>query len=275
MRALIANRTLRRSSRTSEHGSASRDRHLAVDSRTGRFMAALTPRLESAAKSVAYRVAAARGGRAVHTNGELFLATLHVVDHPMLGVPALDGPGDHDALVRLSRGGSLPKGLPDVLGLAVRLPGAGGAGGDLDLLLASAAWPRWLLFPSGDFASATYSTLLSYQHAGEPLRLLAVAGDRGRKLSANPRLLVKAVAERPVEFVLGVDGADRYPLARLSVHTPLPHGAGEPEGFDPVMNSHPALRPSGWLQEVRAAAYSGSRRGRGAKGEVTATPPRR
>ncbi|GAA3093780.1 hypothetical protein GCM10017600_79990 [Streptosporangium carneum] len=207
----------------------------------------------------------------MHADGESFLATLHVVGHPMLGVPALDGPDDHDAIVRLSRAGFLPRPLPDVLGLAVRLPGAGGAGGDLDLLLASALWPGWLLTPRGDFASATYSTVLPYDHAGERLRFLAVPGDPTRRVRANTRLLAEAVAERPLVFVLGVDGADRRPLAWLSVHTPLPRDAGEPEGFDPVMNSHPALRPSGWLQEVRVAAYAGSRRGREAKGEVSAT----
>lgn len=238
------------------------------------FVTAMTPAsftspgTADAARSVARRVAATRGGRAVYTGGEYFLATLHVLDHPMLGVPALDGPDDHPALVRLSKA-ALPGALPDVLGLAVRLPGAGGAGGDLDLLLTSTVWPGLLPFPRRGFAPATYSTVLPYDHAGEPLRFLAVTGDRARRVPADLRLLARAVTDRPLDFVLGVDGADRRPLARLSVHTPLDRDADEPDGFDPVLNSHPALRPSGWLQAVRVAAYAGSRQGRRAKGEVS------
>ncbi|MFF4414754.1 hypothetical protein ACFYY8_19685 [Streptosporangium sp. NPDC001559] len=214
--------------------------------------------LRAAAGALARGLAAARGERAVFADGVTFHATLRPLDHPMFGVPALDGPGDHPALVRLSRAGLLPAPLPDVLGLAVRLPGAGGAGGDLDLLLCSALWPGLLPLPRRRFVPGVYSTILAYDRAGEPLRFLAVGYGPAAGVPAVPALL----GEAPLEFTLGVDGADRRPLVRLSVHTPLPDQAGDLPGFDPVLNSHPALRPSERLQATRLAAYAGSRRGR-------------
>ncbi|MEU1875837.1 hypothetical protein ABZ470_00875 [Streptosporangium sp. NPDC020072] len=218
--------------------------------------------LRAAAGTLARGLASARGERAIFADGATFHATLRPLDHPMFGVPALDGPGDHPALVRLSRAGLLPAPLPDVLGLAVRLPGAGGAGGDLDLLLCSALWPGLLPLPRRRFVPGVYSTILAYDRAGEPLRFLAVGHGPAAGVPAVPALLGEAVADGPLEFTLGVDGADRRPLVRLSVHTPLPDQAGDPPGFDPVLNSHPALRPSERLQATRLAAYAGSRRGR-------------
>ncbi|GAA2876802.1 hypothetical protein GCM10010517_38070 [Streptosporangium fragile] len=217
------------------------------------------------ARSAAYRIARIREGRALHKDGVSFAATLRVVDHPRLGVPVLDAPGEREALVRFSRAVSLTRSLPDVLGLAVRLPGGGGAGGDLDLLLSTTLWPRWMPFPSTGFSSPVYSTLLSYDHPDGPLRLLAVPAERGRRIPADLDSLVASVTGRPLEFVLGVDGARRHPLARLVVRTPLPCETGEPRGYDPVLNGHPALGPYRWLRAARAGAYAGSRDGRAAR----------
>ena len=52
---------------------------------------------------------------------------------------------------------------------------------------------------------------------------------------------------------------------------PMPDGAADdgrhgadPVTFDPVVHAHPRLRPVRALAAVRLAAYTGSRRGRGA-----------
>ncbi|MDH2423833.1 hypothetical protein [Sphaerisporangium sp. TRM90804] len=223
----------------------------------------MTSFLTSVVEPLARLAAGARGGRALHRDGETFHATLRVPERPglRLGVPVLDEPGERDVLVRMSKSLSLSRSLPDVLGLAVRVPGGTPGGGDLDLLLSTAGWPRVYPWPSTGFTSGVYSTLLAYESRLGPVRLLAVA-DRRRRLSPDPAELAAEVRKAPLEFVLGVDGARRAPFASLLVHTPVPHAQGESRGFDPVVNSHPGLWPAGLVQRARLVAYAGSRRGR-------------
>ncbi|GIH97706.1 hypothetical protein ACFFMN_41460 [Planobispora siamensis] len=224
-----------------------------------------------AVHALARGVAALRGGRALHTRGRFFRAAFEVVDHPdiYLGIPVLDDPGRTEVTVRLSKGASLPGPLPDVLGLAVRLPCPSTPRGHLDLLLSTAGWPKFLPFPSTGFASGVFSTLVSYRHAAGRIRFLAVSADRGRRLPADPAALVPAVEARPVRFALGIEGFQQRPTAFLTLHTPLPDdlpddppGGGDRISFDPVLNSHPALQLHGLLRRLRAVAYAGSRSGR-------------
>ncbi|MFC4061667.1 hypothetical protein ACFOWE_25485 [Planomonospora corallina] len=224
-------------------------------------MASSSPARSGAVPSLFRRLAALRGGRAFHPRGRFFHATFRVLDHadPYLGIPVLDEPGEREVLVRLSKGASLPGALPDVLGLAVRLPCESAPGGDLDLLLSTRGWPRWLPFPSAGFGSGVFSTLIPYQHAAGRIRFLAVTAGRDRARSADPDEVGRAVALAPLDFVLGIEGY-RRPLARLRLHTPLPDG--EFAAFDPMLNHHPALRLPGRLARIREAAYAGSRQGR-------------
>ncbi|MBG0818815.1 hypothetical protein [Planomonospora sp. ID82291] len=231
-------------------------------------MTSCSPDQTGVVPSLFRRVAALRGGRAVHTRGRFFRAAFRVLDHagPRLGVPVLDEPGERQALVRLSKGASLPGGLPDVLGLAVRLPCEQAPGGVLDLLLATRGRPRWLPFPSTGFGSGVFSTLIPYRHGSGRIRFLAVTADRTRARSADPGAIAETVAAAPLDFVLGVEGR-RRPFARLSLHTVLPDE--EFAAFDPMLNRHPALRFPALLLRVREAAYAGSRRGRARSGERT------
>ncbi|WP_449066697.1 hypothetical protein, partial [Planomonospora algeriensis] len=228
-------------------------------------MASSSPDQAGAVSSLFRRAAALRGGRAVHTRGRFFHAAFRVLDHtdPYLGIPVLDEPGEREVLVRLSKGASLPGALPDVLGLAVRLPCDQAPGGDLDLLLSTMGWPRWLPFPSSGFGSGVFSTLVPYRHAAGRIRFLAVAADRGRGRSADPGEIAESVAAAPLDFVLGIEGY-RRPLARLSLHTVLPDG--EFAAFDPMLNGHPALVFPEAFRRVREAAYAGSRQGRARAG---------
>ncbi|GII79993.1 hypothetical protein Sru01_49750 [Sphaerisporangium rufum] len=226
--------------------------------------------------SLARAVAAARHGRALHPAGRTFTATLDPLPGaPRLGVPALDGPAGRPVVVRLSRALSLPPPLPDGLGLALRIPG-GGDPGDLDLLFTTGGRPPappWLPYPVLDFAAGFYSTLLPYRSRLGRVRLLAVPVDRRRRLSGDPGRVAAvpaavpagAAPAGPLEFVLGLDGAVRAPLARLRLHGPVPPGE-EVAAFDPIRNAHPGLRPTGAVQRARAAAYAGSQQGRSAAG---------
>src|SRR4051794_36038915 len=81
--------------------------------------------------------AAARRGKAVHPHGAVHRATLRVSGDPAAPGEArlLSEPGQHLAIVRFSRSVGLPRPLPDLLGLSIRIIDAYGAGRHQDLLL--------------------------------------------------------------------------------------------------------------------------------------------
>jgi len=69
-------------------------------------------------------IARARHGRPMHPRAAVFDAVLHRVGSaPLRGIPWLDEQARDDVVVRLSRGAGLLAALPDVLGLAIRIPG--------------------------------------------------------------------------------------------------------------------------------------------------------
>lgn len=105
---------------------------------------------------------AVRRGRLVRTGAE---------DGTQSGVAWLDHRGEAEVLVRLSTGAGLPAPLPDVAGLALRVPEADGAG---DLLLASTGWRglrRLLLVGHRDATEHALTTLLPYRTAAGPVVL--------------------------------------------------------------------------------------------------------
>src|SRR5215207_11185336 len=82
-----------------------------------------------------------RRGKIVHPHGLVFDARLTV-----RGVPAapraaqlLSRPAEHRALVRFSRSLGLPRPLPDLLGMSIRVVDAYGDGRHQDLLLVTSA----------------------------------------------------------------------------------------------------------------------------------------
>jgi hypothetical protein len=102
--------------------------------------------LPRAAFATALGVATAvRGARVFHPYGTTHVATLTVSGGGDWGAELLDRPAVHQGVVRLSRGAGLPEPLPDVEGLALRLPDLGVGGAPLDLLINS-AW-RYVFAP--------------------------------------------------------------------------------------------------------------------------------
>jgi hypothetical protein len=120
--------------------------------------AAARPLSEASAALFAV-LSAARGKRFFHPFGSAFEGTVTFL-------PDGDLPfsGSHRAIVRLSRGAGLPGPLPDVLGLALRIPDL-----DQDLLLATSgenAATRHMLLPAAGFFQRPYSTVLTSIKAG-------------------------------------------------------------------------------------------------------------
>src|SRR3954451_23450246 len=130
-------------------------------------------------------LSAARRSRIFHPVGVAFEATL-TIDKGAAPIGLLT-PGEHRAVVRLSRGVGLPEPLPDVLGIAVKLPDVDGYGGDQDLLLVTSGQRpvmRQLLLPARSFTGQTYSTVLVFRVGTERVLfgLEAVDVDRPHSL---------------------------------------------------------------------------------------------
>lgn len=220
-------------------------------------------RIAAGARRLARWLAGRRHGRALHTQGACAAATL-VVEEPVirpLGVPVFDQPGQTAVLVRLSRGLSLPGRLPDVLGLAVRIPRAGAGGGDLDLLLSTASrlpGLGWLPVPRRSFTAGRYSTLAVYRTQAGAVRL--IAEPQGPPVPAVPEALPAALEVTPLTFHLRAQrrGGGTWPVATLRLYD-----TAEDAGlaFDPIWHGHPGLRPGRWQWRLRRMAYAGSREG--------------
>lgn len=217
--------------------------------------------LETVTEAAFAALARLRGARSLHPKGVSFTATLT----PRPGHPlAFLGDEPREALVRCSNAVGLPAWMPDVFGLAIRIPGVV-HGHPQDFLLSSAGeapLARHLLLPARGYNTvARYSSLVMYRHAGR----LQLVGARysGPALQQPLRLadLAGAVDEGQLVFTLAVSApTGRWqPIAELRPHQRLPVSASQRLRFNP-WNSAPQLRPVGPLNHLRAAAYTGSQR---------------
>lgn len=191
-----------------------------------------------------------RKARAFHPVGSTRSATLDV--SPPADAPDaefLRAAGTYGARVRLSRAIGLPFALPDILGLAIKIPDRYGDGADQDLLLATSArgtLGRRLLVLRSDPAGAWYSSVLTYR-AGSTEFLFGAQRD----VEAPDR----------IQLLFATPSGPWRTFATLELREPI----GEATAFDP-WNTGPDLIPTGLLNELRAPAYQGSRRGRSESG---------
>jgi hypothetical protein len=198
-----------------------------------------------------------RQGKPMHPRGAVFDGVLER-GTGTLGVPWLDEPARDEVLVRVSRGAGLPAPLPDLLGLAVRIPE-----GPVDLLLTStgtAPLLRLVPVPRRD-AATTYSSIMGYRSDAGTLRLAALPGFGHAPSDPDP--LAGDVARAGLVFTLAAArGGDRWqPFGRLTVTAP--REVRDPDvRFDAVRHPPEGLVPDGPMARFRAPAYAAARRGR-------------
>jgi hypothetical protein len=180
---------------------------------------------------------ALRGARVFHPHGRSYAAVVTVAGGLGTGAALLDRPGRHQGVVRLSRGAGLPAPLPDVEGLALRLPGQGVDGAPLDLLVNS-AW-RYAFVPS--VVGPTWSAILPHRTATGRLVLLGARPEDGgfALLAAHPL------------------GPWRQ-WGRLTLGAELD---GEGLRFAPTVGA-PDLQPVGLFRTLRAWSYDASQAAR-------------
>jgi hypothetical protein len=167
--------------------------------------------------------------------------------------------GPVPVIARLSKGAGTPGRLPDALGLAVRIPGAGRDGGPWDITLTTAGSGhvgRMLPRPAAAWTRGAYSSLVPYRRADRLIWLGAWA--------EAPRIEASLAAVRaaiPLRFVFRT-GREDGRWCDSAVVTLTEIGRDAPS-FDPMLN-----RPEGlvfapeWLVRLRERAYAGSRTGR-------------
>jgi len=228
-------------------------------------------------------LAALRRKRSLHPIGIGYQGRLQVSAHPPArpAVPLFGAGAAHPALLRFSRGAGLPEPLPDALGVAIKLPDAHGPGADQDLLLTSSSdrpLLRRLLFPARSFLRGAFSTALPYELGGERVVLLLVpiraadgAGDR-RSGGAMGQLRAAAADGLRFELRTATTFGRSRPLATVTTDAPLTADQTDTLRFNP-WTTGPGIRPAGWLNLLRDAAYRASQR-RSPAGLVPAPWPR-
>jgi hypothetical protein len=212
-------------------------------------------------------VAAVRRGKAVHPHGAVYAAQLVVPSHhDALARTELFGtPGRRSALVRFSRSLGLPRPLPDLLGMSVRVLDAYGADRDQDFLMVTsvdAPVLHHLFVPAGDVQQRPYSSSLRYR-AGDKSFLVGALPrpesprvERGNELE---RLAAAAATGRLVFDLAVAESWGRFrPVAELRVGDQLPPET-DALRFNP-WNAGGGLEPTGLLNRLRDYAYPLSQR---------------
>ncbi|HET6708005.1 hypothetical protein [Amycolatopsis sp.] len=206
--------------------------------------------------SVAFRgLAALRRAPAFHPAGVVLRGEFRAVADDL---PWPSGPAS--VVARLSKGAGTPGRLPDALGLAVRIPGAGRDGGPWYSLLTTAGrghLGRMLPRPAAAWTAGAYSSLAPYRRAGRLVWL-------GARASSPPRVEASLDAARAAgkwEFVLRT-GREDGRWCDSAVLT-LTETGGDAPAFDPMRNGPDGLELApDWLARLRERAYAGSRAGR-------------
>jgi hypothetical protein len=167
--------------------------------------------------------------------------------NPPTGSAWLDGSGSDEVLVRRSRAVGLPDGLPDIHGLAVRVPLEDGGHGDLLLATTGTSrLTRFVLTVGRTPWSRPMTTLLPY------------------RTPTGPRLLASvARSETRYELAHASPGGAWHPFADLVLSATA--GPDPLVSFDPVRNTLPGLENYEWVRRLREPGYGTarlSRRGR-------------
>jgi hypothetical protein len=233
-------------------------------------------------------LAAVRRGKPVHPHGVTYTGELTILGHAE--APAarlLSEPAQYGVVVRFSRSLGLPRPLPDLLGVALRVLSVYGPGEDQDLLfISSVDRPilHHLFVPSGEVWAAPYSSSLPFRSG--PRRFLLgllphLQGDE-RPAGADEfeRLAGAVTAGRlRVDLMLAaVNGRFRTRLGEIRLDS---EAAPELDAlrYNP-WHTGEDLEPTGWLNVIRAEAYrrsqsawgttqsGGARRQRVAEAEV-------
>ena len=185
-------------------------------------------------------VSARPAAKPLHPRGAVVRATLRRSGgDARTGAAWLDRTGDDQVLVRHSRAVGLPAPMPDIFGLALRVPTEPGRHGDL--LFASTGLgrlTRFTLTPSLSPYARPLTTLLPYRTPAGAVLLSAVFRD-----------------ERTVVLAWAARSGAWHQFAELSLREDPVEETDLPVSFDPVRNTLPGLETYDWVRRLREPAY--------------------
>jgi hypothetical protein len=186
------------------------------------------------------------------------------------GIAWIDTPGTSEVTARISRSVGLPDGLPDVVGLALRMtdwPGRpahpGESGPVSDLLMSSTWWSRpgrFVLSPRLRADRAPLTTIIPYRGTAGPV----LVGARTLGPGALPASLRGFERQLGTEaWTLGLFHArPRGSWQRFALLSLRLDASGEEQDlrFDPLLNPLPGADTYGWAARLREPSYAVARR---------------
>ena len=198
------------------------------------------------------RMAALRSARAFHPRGTLYEGSL------LVRGPGPLPRGEADCLVRLSKGIGTPRGVPDFLGLAVRILHEPPVDVLCTTTLGATGWRRYVLWPARRWGRATLSSLMPWRSERGQRVQVVVELPGPRPAGPDPEALVDHLPVRLVLRAVGPGGD--FQTGDLVLMRPSDQ---QRPAFDPMLHRPEAWRlvPSG-LARLRERAYDGSRAGR-------------
>lgn len=202
--------------------------------------------------------------------GKRFFHPLGVVAKGSLQRIARDGEGlpipTSDVVARFSKATGTPGGLPDFMGLALRVDCGTGP---WDILLVSAGsgvvTRAVALRPVTSWSGHDMTTLMPLSYDGKKwwLRARIDTGLDGAGLSLDD--IEQRIQNGGVDVTLdqACGSSDFRELGSLSLTKVVELPPGQDVSFDPVLNTAPGVKLfPGWLADLRASAYARSRGGR-------------
>jgi hypothetical protein len=203
--------------------------------------------LAGGALGAVFRVAGALrpAAKPLHPDGRLRRGTLRRHgSQPPTGVPFLDEVAIDDVVVRESRATGLPRPLPDVHGLALRVPNPDGSVGDV--LFASTGLgrlTRFVLVPTLSTYGQPMTTLLPYDTVAGPVQLG-----------------VRSVGRDRLALLCAIGGGEWRQFGELELSE---SESDEEISFDAVQNTLPGLGQYAAIRRLREPSYAAARSSRG------------
>ena len=206
---------------------------------------------------------AIRRKRIFHPVGVLANGSIERTADPGDGLPVRSS----DVFGRVSKAVGLPGGLPDIVGLAWRMPPHSPAATPWDVLLASAGTGtslRFLLRPVSSWSGVSLSSLMPLRYNDQNWWIIARLATHISAGGVSLGSVEEQIAAGGVRFDIDqACGMEEFrPLARLTLDQVIQDDT-RGVAFDPTTHSAPGVTLfPGWLNNLRRDAYDRSRRGR-------------